>query len=131
MGRKTGLPRALQQELDEEEQYEQQTPEEFAKEFFGEADKPQDDKGLPSLSWLKEQFKTKSAAIRYLINQKFEVKDIAKHLGVRYQHVRNVATSPLKRGPNESWIPKDKRNEHPQLPNPDQAFGRDPDDTEE
>lgn len=100
--RKRGLPRALQED-EEELGFGEQTPEEFAKEFFGEADIPQDDKGLPSLSWLKDQFKTKSATIRYLVNQGFETKDIAKHLGVRYQHVRNVATSPLKRGPNEDW----------------------------
>ncbi len=61
------------------------------------------EKGLPTLEWIKENFQTKSAAVRYLINQKFEVKDIAKHLNMKYQHVRNVATSPLKRGPNEDW----------------------------
>jgi len=103
MTKKRGLPRALQEELDDELSQPEQTPEEFVKEFFGDTAKPQDDKGLPSLQWLKDTFKTKSAAIRYLINQEFEVKDIAKHLGVRYQHVRNVATSPLKRGPNEDW----------------------------
>lgn len=123
MGSKHGLPKALQEELDNERfQEEQQTPEEFAKEFFGEADKPQDDKGLPSLSWLKEQFKTKSAAIRYLVNQGFEVKDISKHLGVRYQHVRNVATSPLKRGPNEDW----RKPLLPQL-NPEPMYSADED----
>lgn len=59
--------------------------------------------GLPSREWLKEQFSTKSAAIRYLVNQGFEVKDIAKHLNMRYQHVRNVSKTELKRGPNEDW----------------------------
>lgn len=61
------------------------------------------DKGLPTLEWIKEQFSTKSAAVRYLVNQGHEVKDIAKHLNMRYQHVRNVANNPLKRGPNEDW----------------------------
>lgn len=61
------------------------------------------EKGLPTREWLKEQFSTKSAAVRYLINQGFEVKDIAKHLNMRYQHVRNVARTDLKRGPNEDW----------------------------
>lgn len=61
------------------------------------------EKGLPTREWLKEQFNTKSAAVRYLINQGFEVKDIAKHLNMRYQHVRNVARTDLKRGPNEDW----------------------------
>lgn len=114
MTKKHGLPRQLQEELDEELSMPEQTPEEFAKEFFEQADKPQDDKGLPPLTWLKEQFKTKSACIRYLINQGFEVKDIANHMGVRYQHVRNVATSPLKRGPNEDW----RKPLLPQLPSP-------------
>lgn len=75
--------------------------EEFVRDLHGDADTPQD--GLPSLIWLKEQFETTSARIRYLVNQGFEVKLIAKHLGVRYQHARNVATSTLKRGPNEDW----------------------------
>lgn len=61
------------------------------------------DKGLPTKEWLKEQFSTKSAAVRYLVNQGLEVKDIAKHLGMRYQHVRNVSKNELKRGPNEDW----------------------------
>jgi len=61
------------------------------------------EKGLPSLEWIKEQFQTKSAAVRYLVNQGHEVKDIAKHLKMRYQHVRNVSKNPLKRGPNEDW----------------------------
>lgn len=61
------------------------------------------EKGLPTLEWIKSTFTTKSAAVRYLINQGHEVKDIAKHLGMKYQHVRNVATSTLKRGPNEDW----------------------------
>jgi len=61
------------------------------------------EKGLPTREWLKEQFSTKSAAVRYLTNQGFEVKDIAKHLDLRYQHVRNVSLTPLKRGPNEDW----------------------------
>lgn len=61
------------------------------------------EKGFPTKEWLKEQFTTKSAAVRYLINQGFEVKDIAKHLDMRYQHVRNVSKTDLKRGPNEDW----------------------------
>lgn len=61
------------------------------------------EKGLPTKEWLKETFQTKSAAVRYLINQEFAVKDIAKHLGMRYQHVRNVSKTDLKRGPNEDW----------------------------
>lgn len=99
---KKGLPKAVQAELDEEEgRSHEPTMEEFVKELHGTVDKPQD--GLPSLEWLKSQFGTKSAAVRYLINQGYEVKAISKHLGMRYQHVRNVANTPLKRGPNEDW----------------------------
>lgn len=61
------------------------------------------EKGLPTQEWIKEQFQSKSAAVRYLINQGFVVKDIAKHLNMKYQHVRNVSITPLKRGPNEDW----------------------------
>lgn len=104
-GSKKGLPRAIQAELDEEEaQHEAEADlRSFIADMHGEdaASLPQE--GLPSLDWLRDQFKTKSAIIRYLVNQKFSVNSIAKHLGLRYQHVRNVANAPLKRGPNEDW----------------------------
>lgn len=59
---------------------------------------------IPSIGWLKEKFKTKSATIRYLtIERKFPVAQVAKHLGLKYQHVRNVTHQVLKRGPNESF----------------------------
>lgn len=58
---------------------------------------------LPSLHWLQSTFKTKSAVIRYLFAQGHSVKTIAKHTGFRYQHVRNVLTTNLKRGPNEPY----------------------------
>ena len=96
--KKTGKPKALEHT---EEDPKHRSPEEFAKDFFGQADIPQD--GLPTLDWLETQFQTKSASVRFLINQGHSVKLIAKHLGMRYQHVRNVATSELKRGPNEDW----------------------------
>jgi hypothetical protein len=60
--------------------------------------------GMPPLAWLKKTFKTKSAVIRYLtLTRGFAVKDVAKHLDVRYQQVRNVSTKYLKRGANEDW----------------------------
>lgn len=59
--------------------------------------------GMPDLLDLKAKFKTKSATIRHLYDKGFAIKDISKHLGLRYQHVRNVLTTQLKRGPNESW----------------------------
>ncbi len=39
---------------------------------------------------------TKSAKIRYLNAQGWERGAIAKHLGIRYQHVRNVLVMPVK-----------------------------------
>lgn len=59
--------------------------------------------GLPSLSFLKASFKTKSAAIRHMDSLGCDVKTIAQHLGLRYQHVRNVLHNELKRGPNEDF----------------------------
>lgn len=58
---------------------------------------------MPSMAFLKEHFKTQSAIIRYLHSKGFQVKDIAKHMNTRYQHVRNVLTNQLKRGPNEPF----------------------------
>lgn len=98
--RRQGLPKALQAV---EDQLPQQSPEEFAKEFFGTADKPVE--GMPSMEWLKEHYKTKSAVIRYLVYKGHSIKDISRHTGIRYQMVRNVATNQLKRGPNEDWRP--------------------------
>ncbi|TXH42028.1 MAG: hypothetical protein E6Q97_36425 [Desulfurellales bacterium] len=101
--RKSGKPAQLEMQ-DEVRPAAEQSPEEFVKEMFGDAAQPQD--GLPSMEWLKAHYKTKSAAIRYLVHEGFEIKRIAKHLGIRHQHVRNVAIQPLKRGPNEDWRPK-------------------------
>ncbi len=39
---------------------------------------------------------TKSAKIRYLNAQGWKRGDIAKHLDIRYQHVRNVLVMPVK-----------------------------------
>lgn len=64
---------------------------------------PQEGTGLPSLSFLKANFKTKSATIRHLGSLGIPTKIIAKHLGVKYQHARNVLTQDLKRGPNEGF----------------------------
>jgi len=100
-----GLPKALAAELDAEsaQQEKEQDLRSFINEMHGEGATAQPQSGLPSKDWLQETFKTKSAVIRYLINQGHTVNDITKHLGLRYQHVRNVATSNLKRGPNEDW----------------------------
>lgn len=123
---KHGLPQSIQDRLDEEEahaeRYEYKTPEEFVHDLFPNTKsgppstpKPQifihpdgATEELPPLEWIKEQFKTKSAAIRFLVSRGFPNKVIAKHLGLKHQHVRNVATQTLKRGPNEDWRPKPK-----------------------
>ena len=74
---------------------------------------------FPSLAWLRSNYKTKSAAIRYLVSQEWPIKTIAKNLGLKYQHVRNVATQQLKRGPNEDWRPKPKAPASPLIPGDD------------
>jgi hypothetical protein len=122
-GHKHGLPPQIQRDLDDEDRraeiYEYKTPEQFVKEMFPgppETPKPQTfthpdtniTEELPPVEWLKETFHTKSAAIRFLVNKGIPNKVIAKHLGLKHQHVRNVATQPLKRGPNEDWRPKPK-----------------------
>jgi hypothetical protein len=83
-----------------------------------------EENGLPRLEWLRRHFNTKSAVIRYLHHKGHPVKLIAKHLGIRYQHVRNVLTVELKRGPNESWHITDDENGgiSPGLTNIDQKF---------
>jgi hypothetical protein len=103
--KKRGLPKSVQEALEREEGTEppKQSLEEFIKEQHGEGVATQPQEGLPSFEWLQEHFKTKSAIIRYLTSQGYEVKQIAAHTGWRYQHVRNVATGILKRGPNEDW----------------------------
>jgi transposase-like protein len=50
-----------------------------------------------NLDRLMEQHKTKSAVIRYLAGQGMSRGDIARFMGIRYQHVRNVLTQPLKK----------------------------------
>ena len=108
--RKTGLPRALEaQRLQEAEELEERGPfdpstlEDFLSQEFTDGTANQQD-GLPSVDWLKSKFKTKSAAIRYLVHElETPPAKVAKHLGVRYQQVRNVTKKELKRGPNEDF----------------------------
>lgn len=65
-----------------------------------------EENGMPSLQWLKDNFQTKSGAIRYLFQKGYEPKKIALHLGLKYQHVYNVTHQNLKRGPNEVFLDK-------------------------
>ncbi len=44
-----------------------------------------------------EGLKTTSAKIRYLTAEGLTRSNISKHLGILYQHVRNVQLQPLKR----------------------------------
>lgn len=84
----------------------EETLEDFVHQMFGgqeAASVPKVEGAMPSMAFLKEHFKTKSAIIRYLAQEGYKTKDIAKHLNVRYQHVRNVITTELKRGPNEDF----------------------------
>ena len=50
---------------------------------------------LPDMSG----FATKSSQIRHLHAQGWSRGDIARSMNIKYQHVRNVLISPLKRGP--------------------------------
>lgn len=43
------------------------------------------------------EFPTKSAKIRYLASTGMKTGDIAKLMGIRYQHVRNTLQRPLKK----------------------------------
>lgn len=57
--------------------------------------------GIITLSHVQQEvygtLKTKSAQIRYLNSEGFTRSQIAKYLDIRYQHVRNVLTTELKR----------------------------------
>lgn len=50
----------------------------------------------PDITKMLAELKTKSAVIRDLHRQGFKTADIAKLMNIRYQHVRNVLTQPLK-----------------------------------
>lgn len=45
---------------------------------------------LPNLKWLHENFKSKSARIRYMHTLDHDTKTISSYLDIRYQHVYNV-----------------------------------------
>lgn len=109
MPRKTGKPRQLEEDEanlaeDERPTLEDETLDEFLGKMHGTTTQEQKFDGMPTLTWLKSHFKTKSAIIRYLLHHKFPKAAIAKHLGIKYQHVRNVSVQELKRGPNEDFL---------------------------
>lgn len=49
------------------------------------------------LDEVKKTYKTKSSQIRYLLSLKYSRAEVAKMLGIRYQHVRNVEITPIKK----------------------------------
>jgi hypothetical protein len=49
------------------------------------------------LDQLMSVHKTKSSVIRYLSSQGMSRGDISRFMNIRYQHVRNVLTQPLKK----------------------------------
>lgn len=51
---------------------------------------------IPTVKELTEKFSTTSARIRKLNNMGLTRGQIAKHLGIRYQWVRNVLNTPVK-----------------------------------
>lgn len=40
---------------------------------------------------------TKSSLIRFYLSKGYAIKDIAKHMNIKYQHVRNVSVTQLKK----------------------------------
>ncbi len=104
---KKGLPKSMAEAIEVAEEDRKEAPKEtlegFITEMHGTPIERAEGKQWPTKDWLQEQFQTKSAIIRFLVSEGFAVKDIAKTYGFKYQHVRNVSTNPLKRGPNEDW----------------------------
>lgn len=54
-------------------------------------------KPLLSPERLVQLYGTKSAAIRVLASKGVATAEIARHMGIKYQHARNVLKRPLKR----------------------------------
>lgn len=50
-----------------------------------------------TLEQVMEQYKTKSAAIRALLSEGMSRGAVAKFMNIRYQHVRNVDITPIKK----------------------------------
>lgn len=51
---------------------------------------------------LLTKLKSKSAVVRFLDAEKHSRASIAKFCGIRYQHVRNILVTPLKKGAEEA-----------------------------
>lgn len=83
-----------------------ETLDEFLRDHLQTSTATNDHPGLPSLDWLKANFKTKSGVIRHLKQLGYDAKTISKHTGLKYQHCYNVMHSEPKRGPNEIMHPQ-------------------------
>ncbi len=59
--------------------------------------KKQTKSDTPDVDKILKPMETKSAKIRYLTSEGWSRTEIAKKLGIRYQHVRNVQMTPLKK----------------------------------
>lgn len=67
---------------------------------------PKEEKLLPPLELLViPATTTKSARIRWLIAMGYKVAEISNHLGIKYQMVRNIATTEPKRAAREDLPP--------------------------
>lgn len=100
----TGKPRTLNRLTNNVGQPDKMSLDEFLHEVFDTSVEGEKDPELPTLQWLRENYRTTSARIRHLLDMGVEVKRIAKHLNIRYQFVRNIKVQALKRGPNEGKV---------------------------
>lgn len=92
----------MQGDLEDREDKEHESEKSFT-EFIKGMFPRTDVAGMPTTEWLQSKFRTKSAIIRFLNEKAYTIKQIASHLGIRGQHVRNVIGQELKRGPNEAY----------------------------
>ncbi len=68
---------------------------------------------LPDKAWIQDNFKSKSAAIRYLaLELDTPVKIIAAHLGLPYRHVFNIVTKAKKEPTSDKVCPVCKNRKH-------------------
>lgn len=80
-------PKTRREIKEEAAQYE--TPEDFFASVEAESD-------TPSMDWLRDNFKSKSAIIRYLDHKGKDVKSIVGITGFEYRHVYSVVSKAKK-----------------------------------
>lgn len=74
--------------------------------FYSEL-KPEDKRLTQAQVTALEKLKTTSARIRFLDTENLTTGNIARMLGIRYQHARNVLITPLKREVESKAVEKD------------------------